>query len=301
MNPRSLVACVLLIAALPLTLFHARADELGRNASASVIDSVDRKIVKEPKYASSPRYALLILGTAGESKVWMVEDGKTLYIDKNGNGDLTDDGPPIAQSNVSARDCDYVLDEIEPLDGSRHTTFRLARWNYGDKDDSYGLVLSLGGTTPMYCGWFGPFWGPSSETTQIFHFGGPLTPVKLRGKNFVVGGGTVRLSVAFFNEGRRKGSATRLSIDALPANVVPEVHIDWPVAEGASALATSHKLDQRCCYWEFYNPNFQVPPGAAPGTATAIISFSEGTFPFELTTDRIEIPVVTQATSAAGE
>ena len=47
--------------------------------SNNVLDSIPLKIAKEPKYASIPRYALLVLGTQGESKVWMVEDGKRLY------------------------------------------------------------------------------------------------------------------------------------------------------------------------------------------------------------------------------
>jgi hypothetical protein len=287
--------------ALVLAAVSAHADDLSRKSSTSVLDSVERKIAKEPKYASSPRYALLVLGTGGESKVWLVEDGKTLYVDKNGNGDLTDDGPPIAQTNTSSRSSEYMFDEITPVDGPRHTNFRLSRWNYGETEDSYGLALTLGGTTPMYSGWFGPFWGSTSETAQVFHFGGPLTPVKLRGQKFAVGGGTARLSIAFFNEGRDKGSATRLSIDALPKSVVPEVHIDWPVAAGSSPLGTSHKLNQRCCYWEFYDPNFQVPEGAIPGTATLTVVLPEGAFPFELTTDQIKLPVVAKEVPAAAE
>ena len=287
--------------ALLLAAVWAHADDLSRKAPPGVLDGVEHKIGKEPKYASLPRYALLVLGTNGESKVWMVEDDKTLYVDKNANGDLTDDGPPIEQTNVTARDCDYLLDEIVPADGSRHTNLRLARWNYGDKEDRYGLTLTLGGTTPMYSGWFGPFWGATSETAQVFHFGGPLTPVKLRGKEFVVGGGTARLSIAFVNKGRAEGSTTRLSIDALSMTVVPEVHIDWPVANGATPLRTSHKLTERCCYWEFYKPSFQVPGAAAPGTATVTVSLPEGAFPFELTTDRIMVPVVAKDAGAAAE
>ena len=47
----------------------------------------------------------------------------------------------------------------------------------------------------------------------------------------------------------------------------------------------------RCCYWEFYDPDFKVPPGVVPGTATASISLPDGVFPFELTANRIEFSV----------
>jgi hypothetical protein len=104
-------------------------------AVKDVLDGVEKNIGKEPKYVSSPRYALLVFGAKADSQVWIVEDGKLLYVDRNGNGDLTDDGPPIVPTNFkgwktvdgSARyQFDYGLDEITP-GGSRHTELRLLR------------------------------------------------------------------------------------------------------------------------------------------------------------------------------
>ncbi|HSQ54713.1 MAG TPA: hypothetical protein VLM40_03130, partial [Gemmata sp.] len=58
---------------------------------------VDRKIAKEPTYATkSPRYGLLVFGKEGKDRVWIVQDGDTLYVDRNGNGDLTEDGEKVA-------------------------------------------------------------------------------------------------------------------------------------------------------------------------------------------------------------
>src|SRR5262249_48823097 len=45
--------------------------------------------IREPKYRNEPRYALLVFGPKRETRVWMVLDGTTLYVDRNGNGDLT--------------------------------------------------------------------------------------------------------------------------------------------------------------------------------------------------------------------
>ena len=61
---------------------------------------VERKIGKQPKYVAEPLYALFIFDRAGKSRVWVVLDKSeadleyydVLYFDKNGNGDLTDDG-----------------------------------------------------------------------------------------------------------------------------------------------------------------------------------------------------------------
>ena len=162
--------------------------------SNNVLDSIPLKIAKEPKYASIPRSALLVLGTQGESKVWMVEDGKRLYLDKNANGDLTDDGPPIEPANVRdlklaanpnpSWDFDYIADAITPANGPKHTEFRLRRWNYADNEVSYGLSITLQDALPMYAGWFSTFWAASPEVSvPVIHFGGPLKPQILRFKS----------------------------------------------------------------------------------------------------------------------
>ena len=58
---------------------------------------VDRKIAKEPAYATkSPRYGLMLFGPEGKDRVWFVHDGDTLYVDRNGNGDLTEAGEKVA-------------------------------------------------------------------------------------------------------------------------------------------------------------------------------------------------------------
>ncbi len=279
---------------------HADGQDSDATAARSVLDGVERKIAKEPAYDSSPRYAMLVLGTKAESKIWMVEDGKALYVDKNANGDLSDDGPPIAPTHmrqlglsdkgIPKWDCDYVIDELTPQDGSRHTEFVLRRWNYGDKEVQYGLSLMLDGRTPMYAGWFGTFWAASPEKVPLIHFGGPLYP-HVRFKEFVVDSGARRLSIAFINPGRGEGASSYLSFNALPTTMIPLVQIDWPVAEGAPPLRTSNQLTERCCYWEFYDPKFQVPQGAVAGTATVTISLPGGAFPLELATDQLKVPV----------
>lgn len=59
---------------------------------------IERKIVKEPKYVAEPRYALFLLDETGAARHWFVldkskADGEwydVLYLDLNGNGDLTE-------------------------------------------------------------------------------------------------------------------------------------------------------------------------------------------------------------------
>lgn len=59
---------------------------------------VDRSIGKEPSYAGKPTYCLLAFGPDAAQRVWLVRDGDTLYVDKNGNGDLTDAGEAVTRT-----------------------------------------------------------------------------------------------------------------------------------------------------------------------------------------------------------
>ena len=268
-------------------------------ASTNVVSRFARTLIKEPMYQSTPKYSLIALGNSGDVKVWMVEDGKRLFVDKNANGDLTDDGPPIEPSNVrdigaNRWDFDYLLDVITPTNGSRHTSFVLRRWNYNEKEDSYGLSLSVDGRMPMYAGWFGTFWSTNRENAPVIHFGGPFTPELLRRKEFTIGETQQRLSLCFINPGSGAGAESRLSIDALPRSVVPELNIEWPTAGGSAPLRTSYLLTQRCCYWEFYTTEFDVPKGVVAGKAKITVDLLAVAMPIELTTTEMVVPVVTQ-------
>lgn len=288
-----MVRILLLFAAFPFFALPVWADD-------SPLAAIDRTIEREPEYRNQPRYALLVLGAEAEAAVWIVEDGKQLYVDRNGNRDLTDDGPPISATNERhlffadagpSWDMDYLLDVFTLPDGTRQTNFRLAHWNYGDPEDKYGLALTLDGEIPMYSGWV-PLLKESPEDAPVIHFGAPVAPRMLRYKEFVPGTTPSRFSIGFFAPGLGDGATSRLSIDALPETEQPVVLIEWPVAEGSSPLTTTHVLTERCCYWEFYTETFQVPGRAVPGTAVVTVTVPLESFPLELSTNRFEAPVV---------
>ena len=79
-------------------------------AGAAAPPSIDRIIRKQPAYKTkTPRYALLVFGAKDQDCVWLVQDGDTLYVDRNGNGDLTDPGEAVAAEKQK----DYVPREGE--------------------------------------------------------------------------------------------------------------------------------------------------------------------------------------------
>jgi len=281
--------------------------------------AIEKTVGKQPAYHDKPRYCLLVFGAEAKTKVWIVEDGRTLYVDRNANGDLTDDGPPLPLRNSRTASYEYLLDEIRPAAGPVQTKFRLARWNYGEKEDSYGLSVHVhndkGSTEPasaglasgsaktslqiqdegikMYAGWFGTFWADAPANASILHFGGSLEPRLLRNKEFIVDAGVDRLSVCLLTPGRGEAGPTRLGESVISCSPPMRVRIEWPVAAGSRALVTTHELSEHCCYWEYYDSKFQVPQdqGIVEGTAKVTIELPGGESPLPLRTNKIDVRI----------
>jgi hypothetical protein len=72
---------------------------------AADLAKIERTILKEPAYQTkAPRYCLLVFGPDAGTRVWLVLDGDTLYVDRNGNGDLTDKNEKVALPQFDKRD-----------------------------------------------------------------------------------------------------------------------------------------------------------------------------------------------------
>ena len=70
---------------------------LAAPAAAVDLARMDRSIGKEPIYESGePQYCLMVFGLEAKVRVWVVLDGDSLYLDRDGDGDLTDPGERVA-------------------------------------------------------------------------------------------------------------------------------------------------------------------------------------------------------------
>jgi len=87
-------------------------------AHAADLSKIDRKIAAVPKFTAERQfYALLVLGPEATTKVWFVVDGESLYVDRNGNGDLTDDGAPArgeATRDAFSLSCSWKAGDLSP-------------------------------------------------------------------------------------------------------------------------------------------------------------------------------------------
>src|SRR5882724_5540093 len=73
--------------------------------AAADLGKVEGTLRKEPAYQTkTPKYGLLVFGPEAADRVWLVHDGDTLYVDRNGNGDLTEPGEKIKAKADKSRD-----------------------------------------------------------------------------------------------------------------------------------------------------------------------------------------------------
>jgi len=66
-------------------------------AYAADLSKIDRSIKKEPVYKGKPRYCLLVFGPEAKTRIWLVLDGYALFVDRNGNGDLREEGERVEE------------------------------------------------------------------------------------------------------------------------------------------------------------------------------------------------------------
>src|SRR4051812_10814695 len=79
---------------------------------------------KEPAYKSAPQYMLLCFGMKAETKIWLVLDGDRLYVDRNGDGDLTQPGEAVEGVKKDSR-ITFAVGELREKDRT-HTEVEVA-------------------------------------------------------------------------------------------------------------------------------------------------------------------------------
>jgi hypothetical protein len=225
---------------------------------AADLTRIERRIAREPVYQSKPLYCLALLGHDARTRVWMVLDGERLYVDKNCNGDLTDDGPPAEIKGVGIDPSSFDKIKVSP-DGRRTVyLFEVTLWN---RPSAGGLLKRLQlFSQSVHVNfpdgrWFGA-WGDhvqplmfASEPRQapVLHYGGDLRmgfeirkPVEKTKDGF-------KLSACVGTPGSRPGAWVHLLYTTIPPNVHPEAVIEFPPEKpGGPPVRVTFVLGRRC-------------------------------------------------------
>jgi hypothetical protein len=132
------------------------------NAWAADLTRIERTIAKEPAYKSRPQYCLLVFGPEARTRVWLVRDGDVLYVDRNGNGNLTEKGKRVASLGA-------VGDITERDRGTKHAGLTVTALKDG------GMVISIT-TEGKYRQRSGRVtFATRSQDAPIVHFNGPAS------------------------------------------------------------------------------------------------------------------------------
>jgi hypothetical protein len=242
----------------------------GAAASAWGVDltKIDRTIAKEPAYASKPRYCLLALGEKAKGRVWLALDGDVLYVDRNGNGDLTEKEERVERDRTQEQKEFGVADLSPPGDHTRYTGFRLTVYQsrLPDRIREYpGLAINIDRKNWLAsCKEF----AARPQEAPIVHFNGPLTffcphpPTFAPGKttHLVVYAGTPGLGEQTY--------AWRNATDVVGLGGRLFAQIEFPGKNQAGKplrMTVDLPLDT-CCGSTLVGP-VAVPEGATPGKA----------------------------------
>jgi hypothetical protein len=262
-------------------------------ASAVDYDTIGRKLVKEPAYQTkNPRYGLLLFGPEAKVRVWVVLDGEVLYVDRNGDGDLT------AENERFAKETDCKPIEIADPDGKTRYIIDRIRTDFSFYPAKVRLEREIKKIPPglmAYVSIKGPVeyeqycdiveLRDSPKDARLAHFHGPLSVFVMhidwkipettgfrKGKNppeFIANVGTLNEKHGCWVVVRTCNDKTCTFKDGIR----PVVEVEFPPAvAGGEPVKAKYSLNGFRCGAAF-RENLPVPEGAATGKAKVRLSF----------------------------
>jgi hypothetical protein len=198
-------------------------------ASAADLTKIDRRIAREPTYRTkTPKYCLVVFGAEAKTRVWFVRDGNELYVDRNGNGDLTEPGNRLTATSKGA----WLKYSVGEIAGPGGTTWNLDVSLRRRPEEDQRIIFVLDRERRQYVGFDdeAPFhWADRPADAPIIHVDGPLE-FRLYGDppRFVPGQTTI-LDVAIGTPGVGKGSFAAIQCcTVLNCRVSPAFEIAFP-------------------------------------------------------------------------
>jgi hypothetical protein len=157
---------------------------VGLTAQGADLTKIDRTIANEPDYKSHPKYCLLVFGPEAKTRVWLVRDGDILYVDRNGNGDLTEKGErcriePDARLSTGWHKCAAgdVVEADGKVEGDGRIVHRALHLHFYSPDEISLKVRAHSGRE--YCLWWdiggGIRLSGRRQDSAVVHLDGPLT------------------------------------------------------------------------------------------------------------------------------
>ena len=235
---------------------------VGLPAAAADLSQVERSIRKEPAYKSkSPRYCLAVFGPKADYRVWLVLDGDTLYVDRNGNGDLTERGESTGPKETNTDPCSFKDVKFLRPDGKTEETLEFALYGWfdykaGKESDRFGPAVFFTWEGKHYGSWGDEtgncVWGTKPKDAPVLHIGGPLQMGFETDAEYALkrkGDDEYELSVGVGTRGLGKGAFVHLGYakDAIPKDKYPTAVLEFPNKKpGGPPVVVKAVIKQRC-------------------------------------------------------
>lgn len=260
----------LLLATFALSAGPAWAADLGK---------IERTIAKEPAYKGTPKYCLLVFGAEAKFKAWLVVDDEAVHVDRNGNGDLTENGKRAVWKNGFCKAGDLRFGEGKAsypnLTLEKRSNLRLKEiWWTIEVDGKHRQRVRRDGQGPLA-------FAERPQDAPIIHFDGPLamelveycsgeTPVLVRS------GELQSLEASIGTPGLGKGTFAYLIPPPNAKTQKPLAEIEFPhrdPKEKPIVVSFHMKLVEDSCL-SFTGP-IRVPAHAAGAKAKVTLSFAD--------------------------
>lgn len=245
-------------------------------AKAVDLTTIDRTIKKEPAYHTLPGYCLLVFGADASKRVWLVHDGKRVYVDFNGNGDLTEAGEWLRGSGRVS----FSVPQIAEADGTTVHRY-LHLWAY-EMDQKFSISMRLHSGLEQSVGkrsrYPKPRFAGTPQDAPIIHLNGPMTLVPDARSGFLPRQGreyhrSLRAWVG--TPGLGPGTFATFDSEQLCEGGLRQVTVDFEFP-GAAAddepIARQQSLPARESSDYIYCGPFEVPAAAGVGAAQVKLS-----------------------------
>ena len=229
---------------------------LASRSFAVDLTKIDRTIAREPEYESkSPTYCLMVFSPEAKHRVWLVLDGDHLFVDRNGNGDLTEEGERIGVKTPNQDPAQFEPTELL-LDGTPHKfMFHLFHWfeyQKGKKEEAEPS-LDVWWNEGQRIGAWGDERAPlkfsaKPRSAPIVHIGGPLQMgFEVRHPLVKAGAKKFELNAAVGTRGLGPGTFAHLLYNVIPEDVFPEATLEFPNADPKEPpIKVDLPIKQRC-------------------------------------------------------
>jgi hypothetical protein len=245
---------------------------------AGDLSKLARTIAREPVYRSKPKYCLLVFGQEPKTRIWLVQDGDVLYVDRNGNGDLTEPGKKVVAEKAESASEGYLFKAGDVYDGSRvhkGLTVGVLKLDYlaslheqvktfltkNPKAPGYVVLIEvempgrkgtgLGGRVQQRTSFADAHgllqFADKPEDAPIIHFDGPLQVTLYDRLNLAIGRETdVVLGVG--TAGLGTGTTTYIDYEGvIPEKLYPTIEVVYPArAPGELPVRDRYELKRRC-------------------------------------------------------